>query len=79
MFSKMKGHFPKDFLLHILGVQILPPLEKCFIITKWVRPRVGCVNLNSDGVSKGNPSISEEGFLLRNSNGDVLWAVAKSL
>lgn len=37
---------------------------KC-VITRWIRPAMGRVKLNSDGRSKGNPGRSGGGSLLR--------------
>ena len=43
------------------------------IITEWLRPNGDWVNLNSDGCSKGNPSLSGGGSVWRNPNGEVIW------
>lgn len=55
--------------------------EQCIInkliITKWFKPSMGRVKLNSDGSSKGNPNRSGGGSLLKSDSGMLIWAQAE--
>ncbi|XP_075081996.1 uncharacterized protein LOC142166499 [Nicotiana tabacum] len=45
----------------------------------WECPSPGWVKINTDGVSRGNPERSSIGFVLRNEQGDVLYASSKEI
>lgn len=50
-------------------------------ITKvmWEYESPGWVKVNTDGASKENPGRSSIGFLLRNEEGDVIYAFVKEV
>lgn len=52
-----------------LGVKQPVEADAYFIVTKWIRPIISFVKVNSDGCSKGNPGLSGGGSLLRDSSG----------
>ncbi|CAA2959140.1 Hypothetical predicted protein [Olea europaea subsp. europaea] len=41
-------------------------------LVQWVKPPLGCLKLNIDGCFKG--SLAADGGVLRNANGDVVFA-----
>nr|XP_016504579.1 PREDICTED: uncharacterized protein LOC107822538 [Nicotiana tabacum] len=45
----------------------------------WDFPEQGWVKVNTDGASRGNPGRSSIGFVLRNEEGDVLYACGKEI
>lgn len=55
------------------GEIIKPPK---ILVLKWKMPASGRLKLNSDGRAKGNPGLSGGGCILRDSEGNVRWAVA---
>ncbi|XP_027067834.1 uncharacterized protein [Coffea arabica] len=38
----------------------------------WLRPPIGCIRLNIDGSSLGNPGLSGAGAIFRDSGGNIL-------
>ncbi|XP_075082019.1 uncharacterized protein LOC142166532 [Nicotiana tabacum] len=78
--------FRKPSLLHVphkwpdlvtMMEQYLPKLK----ITKvlWEFPTAGWIKLNTDGVSRGNPGRSVIGFVLRNTEGDMMYVCGKEI
>ena len=66
-----------NILLQKLGVHCFVLPRSWFLVTKWVKPSMGVVNLNTDGCSKGNPGPSGGGSVLRDFRGDLIWAQAE--
>ena len=66
-------------LFHKLGVQCTVNVASKYIIIKWIKPRLNRWKMNLDRCSKGNPSPSGCGSLLKSSSGRVEWAQAKWL
>lgn len=62
--------------LHNFQVKVAQVNNNRTIITKWLKPILGRVKLNSDGCSKGNPGRSGGGSLLRSDSGMLIWAQA---
>lgn len=59
-----------------LGFLLRTELKK-FVLPRWVawlRPPIGCVKLNVDGSSLGNPGLSGAGAVFRDSGGSILCA-----
>ncbi|XP_060170720.1 uncharacterized protein LOC132601662 [Lycium barbarum] len=54
------------------------PTVICRII-KWMRPALGFYKCNTDGAAKGNQGPSSAAFCIRNEEGDLVYAAAKSL
>lgn len=50
-------------------------------ITKviWEHPSPGCVKVNTDWASRGNPGRSSIGFALRNEEGDLIYAFGREV
>lgn len=60
-------------------IELLEKYTPTLQITKviWEYPRPGWVKVNIDGASRGNPGRSSIGLMLRNEEGDVLYAYGK--
>ncbi|XP_060202977.1 uncharacterized protein LOC132631418 [Lycium barbarum] len=54
------------------------PTVICKVI-KWMRPASGVYKCNTDGAANGNPGPSSAAFCIRNENGDLVYAAAKTL
>ncbi|KAK6789098.1 hypothetical protein RDI58_012897 [Solanum bulbocastanum] len=54
-----------------------PRLYHC--IVRWKASKEGMTKRNTDGASQGNPRSSAYGFCLRNSHGDLIYAVAENI
>ncbi|XP_059310046.1 uncharacterized protein LOC132061209 [Lycium ferocissimum] len=48
-------------------------------VIKWMRPASGIYKCNTDGAAKGNPGPSSAAFCIRNKDGDLVYAAAKTL
>ena len=59
-----------------LGLAVGNAVRKSCILTRWERPVASTYKLNADGCSWGNPGSSGGGSLLRDHNGQTLWALA---
>jgi ribonuclease HI len=80
VFSSYKKFTGRDVML--LSKFDLQPA--CFtsvssIRVVWSPPSQGRMKLNCDGAAKGNPGISAAGCVLRDHEGNVVWALAKFL
>lgn len=63
-------------LLHILEVYTLR-LKVTLVL--WDLPTQGWININTDGASRGKPSSNSIGFVLRDEEGDVRFALGKEI
>nr|XP_016507661.1 PREDICTED: uncharacterized protein LOC107825326 [Nicotiana tabacum] len=45
----------------------------------WEYPSQGWIKVNTDGASRGNPGRSSIGYVLRNEEGDVVYACGKEI
>lgn len=57
--------------------QYTPTLKITKVI--WEYPTAGWIKLNTDGASSGNPGRSSIGFVLRNEEGNVIYACGKEV
>lgn len=46
---------------------------------RWEKPDIGWVKLNSDGSSRGNPSVAGSGGLIRNEKGEWICGFARRI
>lgn len=45
----------------------------------WELPGEGCLKVNTDGASRGNPGRSAIGYCVRDEFGDIVYAVGKEI
>ena len=63
----------------LLGIPLSKPIKPRPKIVYWVKPSANWFKLNTDGASRGNPGIAGAGGILRNHQGQVIFAFHKSL
>ncbi|XP_019245221.1 PREDICTED: uncharacterized protein LOC109225083 [Nicotiana attenuata] len=57
--------------------QYTPQLQYTKVL--WEMPSRGWIKVNTDGASRGNPGRSSIGYVVRNEEGDVLYACGKEI
>lgn len=50
-----------------------------YLIVRWEAPTEGWLKCNTDGASKSNPHTSAYDLYIRDGNGDLKYAEAKSI
>ncbi|XP_019224809.1 PREDICTED: uncharacterized protein LOC109206439 [Nicotiana attenuata] len=63
-------------LIHVME-NYTPALKTTKVI--WKYPEPGWIKVNTDGASRGNPGRSSYGFVLRNEEGEVMYACGKEI
>ena len=65
-----------ESLLRAFWLQIPQLNSDEFLLIKWLKPHDNKVKLNTGGCAKGNPGPGGGGYIIRNSNDEVVCAQA---